>query len=676
MLKLLQKECISDANFNIKISDNNIKVNAIVPSDSNKIKKEILGYENLPLFSPEILITQSQKLYNSLLQWEYRSVCLKKELVNVTNLEISILKAKCTNLIFIYNDKTSDINHLENFFLRFSFIYRVNISTISILSDKTTNRNTSSKRDNKSYQYKKAFERLIDNTITQESVNININDIVMKADEKMNVNLSNLYSALNQAGIYKYKIDGLDKFILIKNNSIIKELDKYQIKDIVLNEMKNKGLTLELEKIYQGSNFYFNQNTLSNLEHKRSLPEYIGEPGLEHFFFNGIVWKINKTSISQIKYEEFDSFIWESNVIDWYPNLEDDFFSISKNHLHQLTISLKEGYCDFLDFIINTSNVYWKIPNNNLSTDQLIEIEQHIINKITCIGYLLHTYREQSVTRAIIATDFIERGSKEEHGGTGKSLFGKALIEMLSTYYRGARNKNLFSDKHLLGGIDQTTKLVFFDDANKNFDWEQLYTLITGQIDINRKFQDPQVLDRERSIKFYITTNYAVHSHGNSHDRRFFYVVFSDYYGPDKKPSDDFETDFFSKTWSWEQKNRFYNFMAQCVKAYLKWGLVEAPKENLEKNKLRASINELFLDWAEDNYREFLNKETDKLMLFEQFKASLSEIDAKKFSSTSFKKNMKNFCKLKGFIFNPSKEGKDIKRNSTEYFEIYNINNS
>ncbi len=635
-----------------------------------KAERGILGFNQLPNFAQEILITFQEIDVRFLRAKGYYAVGLTEDLSKLTQEQISKLKARCSNLLLVGDSEELDKNKIGEFLYNYPFIKHI------ILPKKLKSKTGSNSKICKgiscyfNHYTIQQFECLIDQAITQNRIAINVENIVMTSGEKKKVIFSNLYSSLNQAGIFKYKIEGQEKYIRIRKGSIIEELSSNDIKDIVINEMKKRGLADDLEKIYQGSNYYFSQSTFSNLEQKRKLQEFNGELGVEYFFFNGKVWRINQVNIEEISYENFSSYIWDTNTIDWFPVLEKDYFAIAETDSSRLHVSFNKGYCDFLDFVFATSNVHWRLPQESLTEEQKIEIDQHVINKITGIGYLLHTFRENSERKAVIATDFIERNKQEEHGGTGKSLLGTALIEMLSTYYRGARQKDFLHDKHLLGGMNQTTRLVFFDDASKYFDFGQLYTWITGKIDINKKFQDVNVLDKDRSVKFYVTTNYAMLDPSFSKDRRYFYMCFSDYYGPHRKPTDDFDQELLCKNWSWEQKNRFYNFMAQCVKAYLKFGLIEAPKQNIRRNQLRASINESFLEWAEENCHDFIDKEISRKTLYNLFQSSLSELEKRKFSPTAFKKYMKDFCKLKGFLFNPSKEGKDIKRNSNEYFEI------
>ncbi|WP_282036298.1 primase-helicase family protein [Saccharicrinis aurantiacus] len=612
----------------------------------------------IPNFTNELIISTSKERCTALLAKKYSSIYLDFACISNISEVISRLKARCKHLLVITDE--NNLKNINKLLEAYPFIKPIDLSSFN------------GKRDVKVEKWRvqnwQTFDVLIDNIIASDNLIIETDNIVISTESKLTVSLTSLYSAISNAKIYRYNSDGKSVFIRIKNGVLIQIIKSEQIKNTIFSEMKKRNLELELEKLYKGSNFYFCDTTLSNIEQKRSLNEFRSEKNVENLFFNGVIWRISHNDIKAISYKQFDSYVWETSTIDWFPILEEKYFEINNDGYLN---SYKRGYCHFLDFIYNTSNVYWRKDGKSLTKEEKQEINTHFINKVTALGYLLHTHKEESVRTAITATDHIERSKNEAQGGTGKSLFGNALMEILPTYYRSARQKNLLDDKHLLSGIENDTKLIFFDDASKNFPFDRLYSWVTGQIDINKKFQDVRIVDKNRSIKFYLTTNYLILSNGNSDDRRIRYITFSDYYGKHRSPIDDFGEELFSYNWSWEQRNRFYNVAAQCIKAYLKFGLIEAPKHNIRRNQLRTSIHESFLEWAEENYLDFINKEVRRQDLYNLFMQSLSEFERRKFKPTSFKKYLKDFCELKSLEFNLSKNGKDIKRNSIEYFEIY-----
>ena len=84
------------------------------------------------------------------------------------------------------------------------------------------------------------------------------------------------------------------------------------------------------------------------------------------------------------------------------------------------------------------------------------------------VGYLLHSYKNPALTKAVLAVDRNKRmSSSESNGGTGKSLFSKAIGKMLNmTIIDGANFK--FDYEFAFQQCNVDTALVNFNDVNKN----------------------------------------------------------------------------------------------------------------------------------------------------------------------------------------------------------------
>ena len=65
------------------------------------------------------------------------------------------------------------------------------------------------------------------------------------------------------------------------------------------------------------------------------------------------------------------------------------------------------------------------------------------IAKMTCLGYLMHEFRNKSCEVAVICMDGKLSEVGESHGRTGKSLFGFAIDQMLPTVYINGKKRTL-----------------------------------------------------------------------------------------------------------------------------------------------------------------------------------------------------------------------------------------
>ena len=256
-----------------------------------------------------------------------------------------------------------------------------------------------------------------------------------------------------------------------------------------------------------------------------------------------------------------------------------------------------------------------------------------------------------------------------------------------SKYYNGkelsARNGNQFT----WDGVNEKTKVVFIDDAMKDFDFEMLFGLITGDWPVNPKGEKSYTLPFALSPKIYLTTNHAIGGFGASFIDRQWPIAFSDYYNDTHKPVDDFGLLFFDE-WDTEQWDLFWNLVAQSVQIYFRFGYVPAPGERLEMRKLRQDIGEEFILWADEYFSDesHLNTELKRKEIYEEFLSYVGTEKKKFYTAQSFKAKLKFYCKFRDYFFNPEcynpitgayrsvdKDGRpqlDIKRGGTEYFTI------
>jgi hypothetical protein len=401
------------------------------------------------------------------------------------------------------------------------------------------------------------------------------------------------------------------------------------------------------------------------------------------------------------------SVVWKDQVKDFSPVLMDgglvNFTKIDDEYLLKLSPEKKKTFeefkgeytvnfteagrkCHFLTFLYDTSNFYHKTKVDDLTLSMTFETQKHLLSKLCAIGYLLHNYIDDSRSYAVIANDGKIGNVNGSHGRSGKSLVGCAVGHMLPQKVIPGKAKDLTMDKFLWHGVNEKTKNVFFDDVQKKFDFEFLFPVITGPLEVNEKSGRRFVIPKDKKPKIIITTNFTIEGDSDSFEDRQFNIIFSDYYTPHNKPEHKFGMLFWSD-WDFEQWNLFYNLMAECVQLWLKYGKVEPPSDRLTSRKLRQVMGEEFLSWAELYYDEDtgnnLNCEIPRETVYDNFLTSLKNQKMQQMYNTSqvFKKKLKAFCTYMGYQFNPhsttkgeSTPGGDIKKGGVEYFEVYKPN--
>ncbi|HOW24516.1 MAG TPA: hypothetical protein PK711_02505 [Bacteroidales bacterium] len=485
----------------------------------------------------------------------------------------------------------------------------------------------------------------------------------------------NAYQFFTANNFYRFRKIGKEKdkdYVFVRiENKVLTEVLPYMMRDFLVSFVKTLNKKDLLNMIFKGAGQYLNEPSLSNID-MIDLNIVRSGPDFQYMFFNNSVWKVSSNEIVQIPYDSFEGYIWRENVINFSPTLVEPLFNVDfesgKFHL-----SINDDHdSHFLRFLLNTSRMYHKVENSMLTNEMKYEEVVHFLNKISAIGYLLHNFRNDSRTWAVVAMDNSISEVGESNGGTGKSLLGFAFDEVCKSIYIEGKSKKLTDNPHIWALVNERSDMIFIDDVRMDVDFEFFYTVITGKVTVNQKNIQAFILPKEKTPKIYLSTNHALHGNGESDERRQFKIAFSDYYHKKFSPADEFNVNLFSSKWGAGQWNLFYNVMARSVQFYMKHGKVEAPGLNLIKRRLRQEMGEPFLDWAEKFFSDDrnLNVEIPKGEVFDNYKEDVKSIHLTSISAQRFKKKLKAFCQFKGYYFNQSFNGERIIKNGMEYIEV------
>lgn len=518
---------------------------------------------------------------------------------------------------------------------------------------------------------------------------------------KYDISNTKLYNFLQQNGFYRYKVSGAKSgfiFIYISGH-IVKEIEIADVYEFLKKFMEERRLPIGLKDTLI--------NTTKVSEQKLTWIDLIDlnfdnfTATTQIFSFSHENWVISKKGIEVESNSK--SFVWEDDVLDaklikkGYKKgikLESDYFKIVKEK-SGYNIEILEKNCEFLNFIINTSRVHWKtefidswlenshdweeayaIPENeiyrkqnkfNIAGDRLSEEQKeeqigHLVNKIYALGYMLHRYKNAAKPWALVTLENGVEDEEESNGGTGKSIYTKALGEIHQIKHVDARKRDLFTNQFLYDGVTKHTGIILFDDADRYFDFGNIYSPITGPLNVNPKFGTPFEIPFSESPKFALSTNYSPRNQGTSTTRRTIYAAFSNFYHgesdelPGNTPEDTFGHQLF-QDWSVEQWNKFYNFMAQCTKFYLSTEeKINPPMDGVIERTLISEIGAVFMDWADEF---FMHQRPDqdgfikfeKTLTIENLKRDKPAIS--KITSNKFVKKIKAYCKLNGYNYMP-----------------------
>lgn len=370
---------------------------------------------------------------------------------------------------------------------------------------------------------------------------------------------------LENRGYYKVQLNEKEFTFVKVYNNIINEINETNIKDFILNYVQE--IDIAVYNFFAKSTTKFTENYLNQLATKK-LAMVRDTPNESYLFFLNKVAKVTKDNIEFIDYINIGGFVWEDNIIK-------RDFNITKTK------------SDFEQFILNVSN-------QDKKRKEIIEC---------AMGYLLTTHKKQDEGLSVILYD--ETLNDNPSGRTGKTLVSDAISELRKLVTLNGKefdNKGNFP----YDTISLDDNVICFDDMERTFKYETLFSIVTGNLTLKKKFQQPIVIPFERSPKLLFTSNYILSGVGDSHEDRKLEIELFRHYSKNYKPITEFGKLFFSDEWTKDEWNSFYNYMVKNIQKYLTKGLLKSELKTGKTKKLIANTCEDFYDFCEN---EFLWKE-------------------------------------------------------------------
>lgn len=497
-------------------------------------------------------------------------------------------------------------------------------------------------------------------------------------------------------------VSGKYEFVKI-DQKVVSIVQPYEIRDYMMEIAEQVCEEDVRDMLLRGGKMYFGPDNMSNLPYMRVEFQDV-DRDYQYLYFKNHSWKINTEGIEAVAQKSLQKYVWKDKINDFDAAYEEDPYwtiTFGKNEdgspdrsvVEKIELTDKGRECHFLRFLENTSNFYWQKQKDKeaLTPEEVTENSQHMVSKLTAVGYLLHSYRNKSCEKAVICMDGKMSEVGESWGRSGKSLFGMAIGAVIPQAYIGAKSKNLTEDPFWAEEVTEKTDNIFLDDVRANIDFEFFFPIITGRLTINVKGQKKFTLPENKTPKVLLTTNHSINGDSSSFRDRQFNLAFSDFYNEEHKPVDDFQTNFFVE-WDYFQWNKFYNLMAKCLQLYFQLGLSNPPVMRLEMRRRRQFLGEDFITWAHEyfgtsddgdpNLSEFFNPErvNQRISRKDMFDSFIDRCpNQRKFiSAHKFKKKIMAFCDFKGLRYNPHIEQtkqnplRDDKRGGVEFFTVAN----
>lgn len=358
-----------------------------------------------------------------------------------------------------------------------------------------------------------------------------------------------------------YPDDTSDTFLFIKKDeNFISIFGESKIKDMTLTDLRNRGC-IDAFELMANNNNNFSANYLSMIK-TMNVKVNKDTKDKSYVYYENSAVEINENGCKLIDYKSIDDLIWKNQIIKRNIVLNDE----------------SDG--EFKTFI-------WCVSGKN---------KERYYTLKSVIGYLMHSFQSESNPKVIIFNDeMISDGVP--NGGSGKGLIHKAIGHIKNLVIEDGKKfdpKGQFAYQN----VNNDTQIFLLDDVSSNFSFKNLFSIVTNGMTIEKKGKDAYQIPFKESPKISITTNYTVKGEGDSHYRRVFEVEIANYFNAKYTPEREFGHQLFSE-WSKEEWQKFDNFMLRCVQFYLKNGLVESDKVNLEYRKLKNNLGNEFIEFME-----------------------------------------------------------------------------
>ena len=465
--------------------------------------------------------------------------------------------------------------------------------------------------------------RVTDVSTSALELEINKHTEVLKTDEfwyyneKGTVKLATFrflnYLENNQISKY-YPDSESDTYLFIKKeNNLVAPFGVDRIKDFILMGLRSRG-NIDAFELMANNNNSFSSNFLSMI---KTSDITINRDTIDksYLYYKNYAVETTKEGSKVVKYDTITDLIWKNQIID------------------RNIVLNTESKGEFKTFL-------WKLSAENP--------ERYYTLK-SVIGYLMHSYQNESKPKAIIFND--EMISEDvPNGGSGKGLIHKAIGHIKNIVIEDGKKfdpRGQFAYQK----VKKDTQIFLMDDVPKNFNFESLFSLVTEGITVEKKGKDAYQIPFKESPKISITTNYTINGAGASFNRRVFEVEIANYFNEYHTPEDEFKHQFFSE-WSSEEWANFDNFMIRCVQFFLKNGLVESNKVNLDFRKLKNSLGAEFIEFMEG--QTFQGEHLDRKEFRDKFNAQYPTL-ARFNSAQKFNGKVKDYCNFNKINFEESK---------------------
>ena len=300
-------------------------------------------------------------------------------------------------------------------------------------------------------------------------------------------------------------------------------------------------------------------------------------------FKNGVV-KITKDKIELLKKDDIknDTCVWESSIlkrdIKITKNTDGMFSKFFKQSMYRQKKDV-EGIKDWTK----------EYELNDSAREELTSLQ-------TAYGYLIHDHNTADVSKLVFFIDSNSELGKPE-GGNGKSVVMESIEHFKKRASMDGKMFNTGSGGQFqFSNVDIDSRFVMIDDIKPEFKIDNLFSMITGDMQVEKKGKDKFIIPADKKPKMGITSNFVLSGNDTSHTRRQHIVEFGSYWNRMTQEGETVSSKkhigalLFKDGFNDDEWNKFYNFGFKCVQEYLKNGLKQSSSSAYLTKSIKLEI--------------------------------------------------------------------------------------
>jgi len=299
-------------------------------------------------------------------------------------------------------------------------------------------------------------------------------------------------------------------------------------------------------------------------------------------FQNGVV-KITKDDIKFIKKEEFntENQVWESSII------KKDIKLLKKNN-GKFSKFFNQAMYRQKDDVEGIKKWTDEYELSDIAKEELLALR-------TAYGYLIHDFNTADASKLVFFIDSMSEMGRAE-GGNGKSVVMDSIRHWKKVCTQDGKKMGANPTQFQFSNVELDTRFVLIDDITPDFQFKSLFSMISGDMEVERKGVDKFIIEAKKKPKMGITSNYVLAGTDTSDTRRQHIVEFGTFWNRLEKEGETVSDKqhlnglLFDDSFNTDEWNKFYNFGFECIQEYFKNGLKASSNSSYLTKSIKLQI--------------------------------------------------------------------------------------